>query len=90
MIFAFIYIKCSKKKWVNEMLALTRKKGESIIISDNIEIVVLSVQGDQIKIGINAPRSISVHRKEIYEQIVEENKQATANMDMPNLDQLFE
>ena len=59
------------------MLALTRKKNESIIISDNIEVIVLSVQGDQVKLGISAPRTISVHRKEIYEQIQQENMAAT-------------
>jgi carbon storage regulator len=58
------------------MLALTRKKGDSIMISDNIEIVVLEVQGDQVKLGINAPRSVTVHRKEIYDQIQQENKSA--------------
>ncbi|MCL2703718.1 MAG: carbon storage regulator CsrA [Defluviitaleaceae bacterium] len=59
------------------MLALTRKKNESIIIGDNIEVVVLSVQGDQVKLGIAAPRDISVHRKEIYEQIQQENRAAS-------------
>lgn len=58
------------------MLALTRKKGDSIMISDNIEIVVLEVQGDQVKLGINAPRSVAVHRKEIYDLIQQENKSA--------------
>lgn len=58
------------------MLALTRRKGESIIISDNIEVVVLAVQGEQVKLGINAPRSIPVNRKEIYEQIIESNKES--------------
>lgn len=58
------------------MLALTRKKGDSIMISDNIEIIILEVQGDQVKLGINAPRSVTIHRKEIYEQIQQENKTA--------------
>ena len=58
------------------MLALTRRKGESIIIGDNIEVILLSIQGDQIKLGIVAPKEISVHRKEIYLQIQEENKKA--------------
>lgn len=58
------------------MLALTRKKGDSIIISDNIEVVILGIQGEQVKLGIIAPREISVHRKEIYEQIKFENKEA--------------
>jgi carbon storage regulator len=55
------------------MLALTRKKGESIMIGDNIEVVVLGVMGEQVKLGIVAPREISVYRKEIYEQIQLEN-----------------
>ena len=58
------------------MLALTRKKGESIIIGDNIEIVVLSVQGDLVKIGIEAPRAVPVNRKEIFVQILEQNRRA--------------
>ena len=63
------------------MLALTRKKGESIIISDNIEVVVLNVQGEQVKLGINAPRSIPVNRKEVYEQIIESNKDSVKPFD---------
>lgn len=58
------------------MLALSRKLGETIVIGDNIEITVLDIQRDQIKLGINAPRHISIHRKEIYLQIQEENKAA--------------
>ncbi|MDR1706255.1 MAG: carbon storage regulator CsrA [Clostridiales bacterium] len=61
------------------MLALTRKKNESIIIGDRIEVIVLSVQGEQVKLGISAPREISVHRKEIYEQIRLENLAAAQN-----------
>lgn len=60
------------------MLALTRKVGESIVIGDNVEITVISVTGDQIKLGINAPRNVSIHRKEIYLQIQEENKTAAS------------
>lgn len=62
------------------MLALTRRKGESIIVSDNIEIVVLGINGEQVRLGILAPKTISVHRKEIYEQIKNENKAATLNV----------
>ena len=58
------------------MLALTRKKGESIVIGDNIEIVLLGINGEQVKLGIIAPKSIPVYRKEIYIQIQEENKAA--------------
>lgn len=59
---------------MNSVLALSRKKGESIIINNNIEITILEIKGDQIKIGINAPKSVPIYRKEIYGQIQEENK----------------
>ena len=62
------------------MLALTRKRGESIVISDNIEVVVLGIAGEQVKIGVHAPREISVHRKEIYEQIQLENRLAAETL----------
>lgn len=62
------------------MLALSRKKGEAIVINNNIEISVLEVKGDQVKIGISAPREVSVYRKEVYLQIQEANKEA-ANLD---------
>jgi|GEM_PF-329999 len=58
------------------MLALTRRKGESIIIGDNIEVIILSVQGDLVKIGVDAPRSVPVNRKEIYAQILDQNRRA--------------
>lgn len=56
------------------MLALTRKKGESLVINNNIEITVLDIRGDQIKIGIMAPKEVPVYRKEIYLQIQKENE----------------
>ena len=56
------------------MLVLSRKIGESIIIGDDIEMSVVDIQAEQVKIAINAPRNISIHRKEIYIQIKEENK----------------
>ena len=58
------------------MLALSRKVGESIIINNDIEIVVLDVKGEQIKIGINAPKTVPIYRKEVYIQIQEANKEA--------------
>ena len=64
------------------MLALTRKKGESIIINDNVEVIILGVQGEQVKLGIVAPKSIPVHRKEIFEQIQLENLAATQNLNV--------
>ena len=48
------------------MLALTRKKGESLVVNNNIEITVLEIRGDQIKIGISAPKNVPVYRKEVY------------------------
>ena len=59
------------------MLALTRKKGESVVIGDEVEVVVLSVTGEQVRLGIIAPKRIPVHRKEVYEQIQAENRQST-------------
>ncbi len=69
------------------MLALTRKKGSSIMIGDDIEITVLGIQGEQVKLGIVAPRNISVHRKEIFLQIQKENAEAlkSSNADLSNL-----
>ena len=58
------------------MLALSRKKNEAIIINNNIEITVLEVRGDQVKIGITAPKEVPVYRKEVYLQIQAANKEA--------------
>ena len=60
------------------MLALSRKVNESIIVNNDIEIVILEVKGDQVKIGINAPKSVPIYRKELYVQIEEANKEATS------------
>ncbi|SHP78969.1 Carbon storage regulator homolog [Mycobacteroides abscessus subsp. abscessus] len=60
------------------MLVLTRKNGESIQIGDDIEITILSTKNDQIKIGIKAPKSLEIYRKELLSQISEENMQAAA------------
>ena len=56
------------------MLALTRKKGEALVINNNIEITVLEIRGDQIKLGITAPKDVPVYRKEVYLQIQKENQ----------------
>jgi carbon storage regulator len=58
------------------MLVLTRKVNQTIVIGENIEVVVLEVRGEQVRLGIRAPRDVTVHRKEIFEQIVEENRGA--------------
>ena len=70
------------------MLALSRKQGESIVIGNNIEITVLEAKGDQVKIGISAPKSVPVYRKEIYAQIQKENE-AVANLDVESLKKLL-
>jgi len=70
------------------MLALTRKKGNSIMIGDDIEVTVLGIQGEQVKLGIVAPKNISVHRKEIFLQIQKENSEAAQNSNF-NLKKIF-
>ena len=69
------------------MLALTRKKGESLVINNNIEITILDIRGDQIKIGISAPKEVPIYRKEVYLQIQQETKEA---MNVEGLDALRE
>lgn len=61
------------------MLVLTRKKGETIMIGDQIEVKVISVDGDQVKLGIVAPKSVKVHRSEVFEAIQQQNKEAMAS-----------
>ena len=56
------------------MLALTRKKGESLMVNNNVEITILEVRGDQVKVGISAPKDVPIYRKEVYLQIQAENK----------------
>jgi carbon storage regulator len=58
------------------MLILTRKKGQSIIVNNNIEIIITAIEGDQVKVGINAPQEVNVLRKEVYEAVQESNKEA--------------
>ena len=64
------------------MLVLARKVGQSIVISDNIELLVIEVRGDQVRLGIEAPREIPVHRKELLEQIRAENAKAVSESDV--------
>lgn len=60
------------------MLVLTRKKGQSLMIGHDIELSIIDIQGDQVRIGIDAPKSVTIHRKEIYEEIRRENLSAVA------------
>ncbi len=71
------------------MLALSRKKGEAIIVNNNVEITVLEVKGDQVKIGISAPKEVPVYRKEVYVQIQEANKDAVSAEGMDALKNLL-
>lgn len=59
------------------MLILSRREGETIVIDGSIRITVMEVRGDQVRIGIDAPRSVSVHRQEVYEQISERNMRSS-------------
>jgi carbon storage regulator len=65
------------------MLVLTRKKGQNLIINDNIEVTILETRGDTVKIGINAPKSVSIFREEIYEEIKKANEQAIKEVSLP-------
>ena len=71
------------------MLALTRKKGESLVLNNNIEVTVLEIRGDQIKLGINAPKEVPVYRKEVYLQIQKENEEAMSSDNLVALADLF-
>ncbi|RLB86275.1 MAG: carbon storage regulator [Deltaproteobacteria bacterium] len=70
------------------MLVLTRKVDESITIGSNITVTVLEIRGNQVRLGIDAPRQTSVHRTEIYEAIVEENVKAAKVLQ--DLDKLYD
>ncbi len=72
------------------MLILTRKQDESIIIDDNIEITVISIDEGKVKLGISAPKEIAIHRKEIYLDIQNENKKAAeSSIKLDELKKLF-
>lgn len=71
------------------MLALSRKKKEAIVINNNIEITILEIKGDQVKLGIEAPKSVPVYRKEVYLQIQESNKESLNPDNLEKLKKLF-
>lgn len=71
------------------MLALSRKKGEALVVNNNIEITVLEIKGDQVKIGISAPKEVPIYRKEVYVQIQEANKAAMEGGNLEALKGLF-
>jgi carbon storage regulator len=71
------------------MLVLSRKTNESIIIGENIEILVVEIKGDQVKLGINAPKDISLYRGEIYEAIQKENREAANSMLPDNVNSIL-
>ena len=72
------------------MLALTRKKGEALVINNNIEITVLEIRGDQIKIGISAPKDVPIYRKEVYLQSQQENEAAISADGLDALNNLLD
>jgi carbon storage regulator len=65
------------------MLVLTRKPGEAIMIGDQMELVVLAVEGESVRIGIRAPRTVGIHRKEVYELIQQSNREAAEHLPGP-------
>ena len=67
------------------MLILTRRIGETLTIGDNVQVTVLGVKGNQVRLGVNAPKEIPVHREEIYQRIQKE-KEANAGQPLPRSD----
>ena len=71
------------------MLALSRKKGESLVLSNNIEVTVLEIKGEQVKLGITAPKDVPIYRKEVYTQIQPANEAAVDTGGMAALKDLL-
>jgi len=67
------------------MLILTRKENESLFIGDDIEVTVLTIKGNQIRIGINAPKDINVHREEVYRRIESQNSSRNSTLSLNKL-----
>jgi carbon storage regulator len=72
------------------MLALTRKKGEALVVNNDIEITVLEIRGEQVKFGISAPKDVPVYRKEVYLQIQKENQAAISADGLEELKKMLE
>ena len=71
------------------MLVITRKKGESILIGDNIEISISKIEDGSVKLAINAPREVTILRKELYEEVENQNKEAkTSSLDIKKIKKL--
>lgn len=70
------------------MLVLSRKPGESILIGDNIEVKIIDVQGDHVKIGINAPRDVTILRKELMDEVRQVNREAVVDSSRLSLEEL--
>ncbi|MBR6381534.1 MAG: carbon storage regulator CsrA [Lachnospiraceae bacterium] len=71
------------------MLALSRKKGEALVISNNVEVTILEIKGDQVKLGITAPKEVPIYRKEVYMQIQAANQEAGDISGVEALKELF-
>ncbi len=71
------------------MLALSRKKNEALVIDNKIEVTILEIRGDQVKVGISAPKEVPIYRKEVYLQIQEANKQALETASLEALKKIF-
>lgn len=74
---------------MSRVLALSRRKDEAIVINDNIEIKVIDIKGDQVKLGISAPKSVPIYRKEVYLQIQDSNKESVATIDVDSIKNLL-
>ena len=71
------------------MLALSRKKNEALVINNNVEVTILDIKGDQVKLGITAPKEVPIYRKEVYLQTQKANEDALTSVNLESLKDLF-